>query len=146
MPGITNPAEPFFKDGVWGWDTSDWHKLAMLWGYTDRWAEFLGKTMTADEAFSEVCTTVPAGEVWVLQLAFIRNASGVRGSQSIRLVTGGQDYIVKLDTAPVATVPLLLTGEFTLKEGDKVRIYHAACLTDDVVDAGVWGYKMYIDE
>ena len=146
MPGITNPAEAFFKDGAWGWDLSAWHKLAMLWGYTDRWAEWLGKTMTADEDFSEVTVAVPAGYVYVLQLAFIRNAIHARGTMSIRLVVAGTDYIVKLDTAPVATVPMLLVGEFAMKDGDKVRIIHADCLTDDVIDAGVWGYKMKIDE
>uniref|UniRef100_A0A6H1ZVS3 Uncharacterized protein n=1 Tax=viral metagenome TaxID=1070528 RepID=A0A6H1ZVS3_9ZZZZ len=27
MPGITDPAEEYFKDGLWGWVTSTWKKL-----------------------------------------------------------------------------------------------------------------------
>lgn len=32
MPGITNPAEPYFKDGLWGWVTDQWKKLVATAG------------------------------------------------------------------------------------------------------------------
>lgn len=32
MPGITNPAEEYFKDGLWGWVTDQWKKLVATAG------------------------------------------------------------------------------------------------------------------
>lgn len=32
MPGITNPAEEYFKDGLWGWVTDAWKKLVATAG------------------------------------------------------------------------------------------------------------------
>lgn len=32
MPGITNPAEEYFKDGLWGWVSTAWKKLVATAG------------------------------------------------------------------------------------------------------------------
>ena len=39
MSGPTAPAEAHFDKGSWGWDLTQWRKLGLLWGYTDRLAE-----------------------------------------------------------------------------------------------------------
>jgi len=42
MGGVTNPAEPFFKDGVWGWNDTDWIKAGVFLNYYEQYVEDLG--------------------------------------------------------------------------------------------------------
>lgn len=54
MPGITDPAEEYFKDGLWGWATSAWKKLVAT-GAGVLHIQFAGQ-----EADVEVTQTAPA--------------------------------------------------------------------------------------
>lgn len=54
MPGITNPAEEYFKDGVWGYVTTAWKKLVATAGGALH-IQFAGQ-----EADVEVKQTTPA--------------------------------------------------------------------------------------
>lgn len=146
MPGITNPAEPFFKDGVWGWDDTVWRKLALLWGYTDRWEEDLGEAGVAAGHWTTSSTAVPAGYVYKLELAVLSNGSGARGLATISVHGAANAYVVKYSVGLAQYEPHLLTGAFTLKEGDKIDFRMNNCLVGDLLYAGVWGYKMAIAE
>ncbi|GAG90116.1 unnamed protein product, partial [marine sediment metagenome] len=38
------------------------------------------------------------------------------------------------------------SGKLTLKENDIIRFYIDACLDNDVIKCGVWGYMMKVPE
>ena len=144
MSGITNPTEQYFKDGVWGWDETAWRKLAMLWGYSDRWAENLGGTKSGAGTYLASTVAVPAGWVYVAQFAFFRNITGVRGNAGIYFYDTVTAYWSCYVVAPVAWIPLLWNGAVPLCAGDSLRVTQSTCLDGDVIQAGVWGYKMRV--
>ncbi len=146
MSGITNPAEEYFKDGLWGWDGSVWRKLPMLWGYSDRWAEVQDHDMTSDATYSFDTVAVPAGYVYKLEHATIANQSAVRGMAYIAISLSAIAYPLVLTLEPARYQAVTWTGSLTLKEGDKIIFRQLSCITDDVIRAAAWGCKMKIAE
>jgi len=190
MSGITNPAEEYFKNGLWawdpaagvwlkliidpltnqlsvavnndaevhqtapadlaagahGWDGAAWHKLPLIWGYSDRWLDDISFTMTEDAAFSKITTPVPAGYVYVLQVASLTNDTGARGMARIFVRHTAEWFALAYTLTPARYEPTVARGPIVLKEGDRVVMQQSGCLTNDVVYAYVWGYKMKVAE
>lgn len=142
--GPTQATEEYFNRGTWGHDETQWRKLALLWGYSDRWAEWLGETKSGAGAFSGLTVVVPAGYVYVARFAFVRNNTGNRGAASIAFYDATNYHYCAYDASPVAWVPLLWNGALPLKAGDRMYTGMASCLDADVIQAGVWGYKMKV--
>lgn len=190
MPGITNPAEEYFKDGQWawdpagaewlkliidpltnrlvidhpgdlevvqpvpndlrvgnyGWDGVAWRKLPMVWGFSSRYAE--DEYMLDTPAGNQTLTfsTVPAGEVWVVQgwTAWSKQAnvtalefyvlSGA-GSNRITMLPLGVGYTTKS-----ANVPIILSVD------DKISVVFKDCAALDDIYSVAWGYKMKVAE
>ena len=168
MSGITNPAEEYFKDGIWGWvstaweklvssggrlftalhgwDGSAWRKLPLIWGYSDRMEESVSdtETTTADE---EVSTTpVPAGEVHVVQAACVRWIGASCTGIQIQAVGGGTYAMLYETLSPVSGSWYMWSGEMVLKQGDRFRAPFTGLTAGDNIYLRVWGYKMKIAE
>lgn len=146
MPGITNPAEPYFKDGIWGWDGSVWRKLPLIWGYSDRWLEDLGGTKSGAGNYQKFGAVVPAGYVYVLQALFIRNDSGARGRAYLEVYDGSDMYSLVTVMVPARYEVCAWDGALVLKAGDRVVVTQHTCLDADVLKGGSWGYKMKVTE
>lgn len=190
MSGITDPAEEYFKDGLWawvtsaweklvadasgflqinvaaqdidvevtqtaaadltpgvcGWDGSAWHKLPLIFGYSDRYMEDLGGTKSGAGTYTGTGTAVSGGEVWVVQRFTMSNWGGARGRARLQVVVGATAYELAGITAPVQYEAVEMAGPLVLKEGDKVQIKQLLCLDGDVIQGLVWGYKMKIAE
>lgn len=144
--GITNPAEEYFKDGVWGWDGTVWHKLGLIWGYSAAWAEDLSVAMTSDASFVGDSGVVLADEVWIIQHAAFANHTGARGMARIWLMGSAHQTPLVWTLTPARYEPVVWSGAVTLTVGDYIRMEQQSCLTNDVIYAGVWGYKMKIAE
>lgn len=143
--GITDPTEPYFKNGGWGFDGTVWRKNNLLWGYHDRWYEDLGGDRDGDGTYTAHSTAVAAGYVHVVEFVSFRNITGSRGAVQLRAKVGVLFWILKYNATPVLNVPDIAYGPFTLKEGDQVTVRQSACLDNDELEAVVWGYKMRID-
>lgn len=141
---ITQPTEEFFKDGQWGWDGSRWRKLALIWGFTDRLAENLGGTKSGDGTYSLYSTSVPAGEVHVVEKVSLFNDTTAPAAVAVAVKDGSTEWHVYRNSSPAKSIPDLVAGPFTLKEGDQIRIILWGCLNSDVIKAVVWGYKMVV--
>ncbi|GAG75277.1 unnamed protein product [marine sediment metagenome] len=70
--GIAKPTEKHFDKGSWGWDGSQWRKLAMIWGYSGIWDKDLGGEASGAFYISN-SSVIPAGEIWVLQAVSVRD-------------------------------------------------------------------------
>lgn len=141
---ITQPTEQFFKDGLWGWDGTQWRKLPMLFGCSERWVEDLGDTDTAAADYSKLSTAVPTGYVYVVQSLSIRNQTGNRGITMLHVTNGAVWCPLGADPTPVTSIPLTYVGGLVLTEGDQVRVWMSSCALHDFVEAAVWGYKMAV--
>ena len=146
MSGPTDPSEAHFDKGTWGWDGTQWRKLPMVWGYSDRYVEV---TLTEDVAAGKNTvnlTVVPAGEVWVIE-----SVQGQHGGVAERVdfqvgnATDGYHYL-GIETQTAAGLSVFWTGRATLKAGDKVVIVFRNCAEDEDLIASAWGYKMAVAE
>jgi len=143
---VTQTAPADLTPGIEGWDGSAWHKLPMLWGYSARWAEIEGFTVTAAGTYTFTTAAVPAGYVYKLELATISNVTGARGEAIISIYYGMVMWACAYKLAPGIREPTVFTGAITLCQGDQVRITQAACQVGDGIRVAVWGYKMRVAE
>jgi len=146
MPGITDPSEAYFKDGIWGFDGTVWRKLPLVWGYSDRYVE---QVVEPDATVDDVLDTTPvtAGEVWVVTniSAFNNNhAFSLLQVQAMSNGVVGPQLIYQID--PVAKVPYMWNGTVILKYDDYLRAEFTGNTADDYIFLRVWGYKMAIAE
>ena len=146
MPGVTNPAEPFFKDGSWGWDGTVWRKLQMVWGYSDRYAELV-TDFSPPAGFNILAgTVVPAGEVWVVQAMGAVDTTSAISNVLVCVYSGTVDLALGQIVTPVANQECLWTGEVTMKAGDRARALFDGVILNDDLYFKIWGYKMKVAE
>lgn len=144
MFGVTNPSEASFKDGAWGHDGTVWRKLAMLWGYSDRWFQNLSESAPSTGTWTKLSTPVPAGEVYKLEFVYVLNDSRSGDAVTFSTASGGVVNYFVLDTTVAQYFPNVFVGGVTLKEGDQIRITMSGVVAGDVMKACVWGYKMKV--
>lgn len=190
MPGITNPAEEYFKDGVWGyvttawkklvataagalhiyiagqaadvevkqvkpwlltpgifgWDGSGWHRLPMLWGYSDNYAQ---NTVVADAAAGAntiTFSTCPAGQVWVVTSVIAFDWNNAISGITIELYDGSVACALRRKIAVAKDEEVRFTGHIYLKESSRVRVVFDGVTLDDGLRASIGGYKMKVAE
>ena len=144
--GITDPEEAYFQSGGWGWDLTQWRKLALSWGYTDRLALKVTHTMVGTGNYNLSAVTVPAGYVYVIQAVVSWNA-GSATTQIHTLNDGVYNHPIASFSTPAAGVYNIVDNlSYTLKEGDQVIAQFLSCSNADVLSGAVWGYKMAVAE
>lgn len=144
MSGITNPAEEYFKDGVWGWDGTQWRKLNLTWGYADRWSEQVIELNASAGTNSLLTTAVPAGYVYILQAASVRDVNTAATREAIMAFNGSVAYWLMVKDTATVNMPYMWQGEIVLKAGDQVRGYFEGCALNDDLYLQCWGYKMRV--
>jgi len=144
MTGITNPTEEYFKDGTWGWDGTQWRKLGLLWGYSDRYVERAGNESAAAGYNVLASSTVPAGEVWVVQGVVVKN---------VNTATQCNAFLVASDTGYALTERVTLTPDTwycfainpaIMKAGDYLTTAFFNCQAGDGLYMDINGYKMKV--
>lgn len=129
---------------IHSYDDSGWVKNPIVWGYTDTWRErkFTLNATVGDHTL--IHSTVPAGEVWVLENISVFNVTTAINYIRIYIAPVTNSYIFKQFNSPVANTPDSYTGRFTLKEGDKIRVLFNGCVANDDIYSDVVGYKMKV--
>jgi len=144
MPGITNPTEEYFKDGLWGWDGTRWRKAGLLFSYT---AQILGQTIdtTASTGVNDLLGgAVPAGEVWVITaMEGHDNTSGV-SSLLVGVMRSGQLYPCGVVGALLKSVGYSWGGKLCLVEGDQPVVRFKGVTLNDDLYFNYFGYTMAI--
>ena len=144
MPHITDPNEPYFKDGVWGWDGAAWRRLNLLFGYHAPYSEYIAVNNVPAGNYDMHFSVVPAGEVWVITALYaICNqalADGIVFSPTI----GGTTVSLVQHKPAAASIGFNWSGWLTLRQGDFARFVFCTCALNDDVRGSVAGYKMLI--
>ncbi len=168
MSGVTDPAEEYFKDGVWGWaatlweklvssggrlftalhgwDGSAWRKLPLLFGYSDVYGEWEFEVDVAAGNRTLTFSTVDPGEIWVVTGISAHCVQDNPSRVEFRVSVGGAAIRVKQQAYGVASDTVNWAGELVLKQGDEVTVMFLACVAGDDIYASAWGYKMLIAE
>ena len=144
MTGITNPTEEYFKDGLWGWDGTQWRKLGLALWYYEPYSQDL--SCTASSSTPGVWSSaVPNGYIYIVNAASIKNATRAVDRAEIRVYsdTNVNTYLNCL-LSPAQHQPAIFTGQLVLSPGWKIFMTMIGCSVDDVIQAGVAGYKVKI--
>ena len=145
-PGITLETEPYFKNGLWGWDGSQWRKLNLLWGYHDRYAE---AKQNLDANGGPTClqfSTVPVGEVWVVtSVVWVDVDSGV-ATITLNLSNGSLTCVIYVENGALANVYKTVQLNVVMKAGDYLIVGFYSTTLHDSIFAWALGYKMSIVE
>jgi hypothetical protein len=143
---ITDPAQPFFKDGQWAWDGSQWRRQPLMFGFSGVAGESLSNTNLSAGVNNLDSTPVVAGEIVVVrQVSFA--------------YIGTVPLYIVLYAVSVALGPFLLT-EYTpvsaqecraqcfqiLEEGHYLRCHVPNATAGDDLYFKYSGYKMSIAE
>lgn len=116
-----------------------------LWGYNAPLAEEGDETVEAAGTYDMNLSTVPAGEVWVVQgLTWWSDvATGAVGI--FRLTTPGRFALVRSVPWDANKYNIELGVNATLTEGDNLRFEWYSLLEDQRVIGQAWGYKMKVE-
>ena len=144
MSGPTQPTEQYFDKGLWGYDGSRWRKLALLWGYTDRYAEKELAVNVAAGSHALAFTVVPSGEVWTVTQCSGYASTSNPSLVTFRLMADGVAYDLLITGYTTAWHTVRLVGEIVLKAGDYLVVYFEGCVLNDSLYAFATGYKMAV--
>jgi len=146
MPGITDPSEQYFKDGLWGWDGSQWRKLPLVWGYSEDYSEKVVESDVPAGSVTIDLSTVPAGEVWVIQ-RFLCTPSQVNITRMrLQKRVSGTAYDLRSITSFTAYNNVVVDSVFSLPAGANLRVSMAGAQAGDDFVVTAAGYKMKVAE
>ena len=146
MSGITNPAEVYFKDGIWTWDGSAWLKQPPIFGYSDEWSESKIATAVGAASATASTTAVDPGYIYVFQGASIFHDAGANKELTLTANKGGVGVILFNDLAAVTGTWYPVICEITLHEGDTISGSVGTPGDGKRCLLRVGGYKMKIAE
>jgi hypothetical protein len=116
----------------------------VIWGYNDIWANTWAEAKSGDGTFEGWSAAVPAGEVWVLQIASIANKTAARGTARIELQSDAEGQIWLFSEPSPGLTAQVCKGPITLIENDRIKFIQELCLDGDNIQFGLSGYKMVI--
>lgn len=190
MSGVTDPAEEYFKNGLWawvtdqwkklvgdddghlqvdvvttpadveikqttaadltpgvmGWDGAAWHKLAMVFGYSDRYSEAESEDDVSAATHYLSFSTVPDGEVWVVTAYTAYCTTANPTSVRLGVIQGGVEIMLAQQKPVTAGLLLAMSGQLILKKDDYLRAGFTSCALNDDIRAFACGYKMKVAE
>lgn len=164
--GPTEPTEQFFRRGLWGWasttwerltslsnllgvalhgyDGSDWQKLPLVWGYTDRWAVTRSDLSATAGSNTLQTIAVPAGEIYILHALTGLNVNSIC---SMRFRVRSASIACTLTTFINQAASVVAAKDYTglvLKEGDQAEVVFDGCTLNDDIYLVAWGAKMAV--
>lgn len=144
MPGITDPAEEYFKDGLWGWNGTAWRKAGLLFSYG---GQVLGQVVVASAtAGTNILTgdSPASGEVWVITAMEVHNTASPVSTARLAIFSGAKNYWLAASPALAMQVGLSWSGVVVLEEDDVPRGALWGCVAGDGLYFHYLGYKMTI--
>ena len=146
MPGITDPAEAYFKDGQWGWDGTRWRKLPLVFGYSGLLGILKADT-DLDTGSNHLTTiTVPAGYLWIVTNVNMRYKGTPPTRMTVIIKIAGQGCDILRQLLPTSDVMYSLQGWWVWGEDDDVDLYVVGATSGDDAFMYVTGFTMAIAE
>lgn len=144
MSWPTDPAEQFFGRGGWGWDGTAWRKLAMVWGYTDTYAESIQENSDVAGTYQMELATVPAGEVWRVEAVGLYRAVNAGLTGQVQLYDGSGAIALETVSMPAVGVIYNNSRPIILKATQYIIGRFAGATVGEACILLAWGYKMAV--
>jgi len=132
--------------GICGWDGSAWRKLPLVWGYSDRWVEYVTSTASGGGNASVDSAAVDTGLVHVLQFCAVRHNAGANKHVEAYLKSLTEYIPLFQDLAAVTDTWYPFTVNGVLKATDRVSAIVVAPGDGKAIYLRMWGYKMKVAE
>jgi len=146
MSGITNPAEAYFKDGLWTWDGSVWRKQPLLFGYTDNLLQRTTTSTLPAGAANVDLAAVPSSYVYVYTSLLFCYIGTPPTYAFVQIMRGGNPYELFSQLAPVSIQGYDREGWWVLKAADFVRLAIAGATLNDTAFIVGTGFALKINE
>ena len=141
MSGITNPAERYFKDGLWTFDGTVWRPQSQMFGVRTRYAE-VKSTGAATVGLNTFNTTaVPAGIIQVVTAATWVNWSHACGPVIFSLIAGAVQPMLNMQPTVAAGVTGAFVGWIVMTAGDLLRVEMYNCTLNDGIACSFAGFQ-----
>jgi len=140
--GITNPGEPYFKDGGWHWNGSAWIKGGLAFEYA---GQLLGRVFTTTAAAGTntlLSGAVPAGSLYVATAMAVRNANNVTTGRVVGIFQGSVQYWLGGDGGGAADTAFSWRGVMVAVAGDNLLGILNGCTAGDDIYFYYSGYIM----
>lgn len=146
MPAITDPNEPYFKDGIWGWDGALWRKLPLVFGYSDTYLDLTHALGTGGDLGLNL-SVVPAGEIWVVS-AFSGYPLDANHPNYVYMgiKRGAAYYALQRLPSLAQNTSIQCPTPLYLEEDDRLAIVWDNAVLNKDYYAYAHGYKMLIAE
>ncbi len=142
MTGITDPAEAYFKDGIWGFHSGAWQKLAMVWGFSSQYLEKQADTVQGAGARTLPFTTCPVGVARVILGFSAYDNTTLVDRIVLEVVTGGVTYVVHQGVLVPINQTVDMPVPLVLVNPNVPTVIFVGCGAGDTVIANAWGYDM----
>ena len=142
MGGITDPAEEYFKDGIWGWDGSQWRKLGILFGYHSVLTQHISNTDASAGTNTLVTSAVEDNYLWFVQVAGLLDVNTAPSRVFICINRSGVDYPLSDTSTTAANLWLIWNGQVVLSPGDTIKGCFLSCTAGDDLFLRALGYKV----
>lgn len=144
--GITDPAEYYFKDGLWTYDGTVWRPQSQLISYRDRVVVSDSETSVGAGVTVWGSGAVPTGYVFDVQfISAYHDDTSVRNMQ-IQLNGGGAACVLIQALSVAAGVLIVANPHAILKAGDYVQILCTALASGKHLYGAIWGYEFKVNE
>ena len=144
MSGITDPTEEFFKDGCWGWDGSQWRKVGIPLWYNAPVGEYPSNLDAQSGVNSLTGSTVPAGELWIIESASAIDNTSALDYVAIRVNTGKLWTPLITKKSVAAAEEVIVNVEVVLSPGYYLFATFSNCAAGDNSCFRYIGYKVKI--
>lgn len=146
MGGVANPAEEYFKDGIWGWDGTVWRKLPLVWGYSDLLYESY-ENLNAPAVFAFLtAASVPAGEIWIITHILAYDTDNAITRINLVAHDGVTAHAIRAKQTIAVYEEVMFTGRLVLKKDWYIQAHYWGCTAGDDIYLHIHGYKMKVAE
>lgn len=144
MSGPTQPSEPYFDKGLWGWLSSQWIKLPILWGFGGVVEEALSNTSLPAGNSTIDATAVPANEIYVIEnICYMYNGTAPTRLE-VQVVGLAAAFRLEYNTSITSQVWYSWSGRVVLQEADYLSLNIVGATAGDTAHLRYAGYKMRI--
>ena len=142
MSGITDPTEEYFKDGLWGWDGTQWRKAGLPLWYGGRVIQQVATNNATAGINSLEGSTVPAGEIWVIQVANAIDINSTLNRILIYCLADGIALMLASEYSVPANHWVIVYPQIVIVPGDHLVAFFDSCTAGDDLYLRYAGYKV----
>lgn len=129
-----------------GYIGSAWQNDPIRYGYSAVESEIVTDT-NAGAGFQNLTgTTVPAGEIWVIENMFVTNVTRAFTYTSFRGIIDGNAIFLHYSAGAAAGIPAFWGGRATLGPGDNTVVKIGNCTAGDTISMGYNYVRIDIDQ